>query len=116
MTRISLSIILIGFGFWEIVQPSYWISFVPAQLGLSGSAITLVTLHGVVLLIVGLAILLGFYLRIAAVFAVLIMIEIIAVLILESGFTDLIIRDIVVLLIALALFFDNTRWMVLNKK
>ncbi len=115
MTRISLAVILVGFGAWEIIQPRYWVGFVPPQITFASPTL-LVMLHGTVMLVVGLAVLTGFYLRIAAVLSVLIMIEVIAGLLIESGFTDLIIRDIVVLLLAVALFYDHKRYMTLNKK
>ena len=114
-TRLGLSVIFIAFGIWEILQPLYWVSFVPTQLGGILSSSLLVTVHGSVLLIVGLAVLLGFYLRIAAFLSILIMFEILITLIIVSGFSDLIIRDIVVLFLAIALFYDDTRYYTLNK-
>lgn len=114
LTRLAIAVLFVGFGAWEIIQPGYWIAFVPPQLASLG-AITLVTVHGVILLAIGLAVMLGIYLRIAAVLAALVMIEIMATLVFESGFTDLVIRDAVVLLLAVSMVFDDTRYLALTE-
>lgn len=115
VSRIALAVIFIGIGIWEIVQPQYWNAFVPAFLSSSISANLLVNVHGVILLIIGLAVLSGAYLRIAAILATLVMLEIIVLLVFESGFTDLLIRDTAVLLLAVALIFDDTNYLRLVK-
>lgn len=115
LSRLALAVILVGFGLWEIIQPAYWTAFVPSFLSGVAPAETLVFLHGIVLLVIGAAIFSGFYLRIASVLAALVMVEIIGVLLLESGFTDLIIRDVVVLLLALSLVFDETYYLRIRK-
>jgi uncharacterized membrane protein YphA (DoxX/SURF4 family) len=75
---------------------------------------TLVMAHGIALLVIGMAVLVGAYLRIASVLAVLMMLAIIASVTMQSGFTDLTIRDTAVALIAVALFFDDTKYMRLT--
>ncbi len=115
LTRISLAIVFIGIGIWEILQPSHWSSYIPNFLTFIAGAITLTMAHGVVLVIIGLAVLLGVYLRIAAALAVLMMIFIIISLLLSLGFTSIAIRDIAILLIAGALFFDDTEYLRLKK-
>jgi uncharacterized membrane protein len=115
LARIALAVIFIGIGIWEVVQPQYWNAFVPQFLSNIINANTLVGIHGVVLLIVGLAVLSGTYLRIASILAVLIMLEIMATLIFESGFTDLVIRDAAVLVLALSLAFDDTNYLRFKK-
>ena len=115
LTRLALAMVFVIFGIWEIIQPSYWIAFVPPALSGIASASFLVTLHGVLLLTVGAAILLGAYLRIASALAVLIMLEVMAGLWLESGFTDLMVRDLALLILAVALYFDDRRWLTITK-
>lgn len=114
LTRLAIAVLFLGFGIWEIIQPGYWVAFVPTQLASLG-AVTLVTVHGIILLAIGLAVLLGIYLRIAAILATLVMIEIMATLVIESGFTDLVIRDAVVLILAASMVFDDTRYLTFTK-
>lgn len=115
LSRLALATIFVGFGLWEIIQPAYWTAFVPSFLSGVAPAVTLVLLHGIVLLVVGVAVLLGFYLRISSILAVLVMVEIIGTLMFESGFTDLVIRDVVVLLLAMSLVFDETDYLRIRK-
>ena len=115
MTRISLAVVFVGIGVWEIIQPSYWSYNIPNFLTFIASAITLTIAHGAVLVIIGLAVLLGVYLRIAAALAVLMMLLIIGSLLISFGFSDIVIRDAAILLIAVALFFDDTEYLRLKK-
>ncbi len=116
LMRLAVAVVFVAFGIWEIVQPSYWTAFVPSALSGLASATLLVNLHGMLLLLVGLAILFGAYLRFASALAVLIMLEVTVGLWLESGFTDLIVRDLALLIIAVALYFDDRRWLTITKK
>jgi hypothetical protein len=106
LTRASLAIIFIGIGIWEIVQPSYWATYFPSFITSLSYALTLVMIHGAVLLIL--------YLRISSLLCVLMMLSVIIGLYIGFGFTDLIIRDTAVLFIAVALFFDDTRYLRLK--
>ena len=115
-SRLALASIFIAFGVWEIVQPSFWSYYVPSFLGTFVPIDTLVILHGSILLVIGLAVLLGVYLRVASAMAALMMLFIIADLVSVSGFSDLVVRDIVVLLLAVSLFFDDTRYLRLTRK
>jgi uncharacterized membrane protein YphA (DoxX/SURF4 family) len=114
LTRASLAIIFIGIGIWEIVQPSYWATYFPSFITSLSYALTLVMIHGAVLLILGIAVMLGLYLRISSLLCVLMMLSVIIGLYIGFGFTDLIIRDTAVLFIAVALFFDDTRYLRLK--
>lgn len=102
----AVSVVFLGFGVWELVNPQYWVSFLPSFL--SGFApLVLVRLHGIALVLVAAWLLSGWKLRIAAVFATLLMLEINTSLLIEYGFSDLLIRDVGILLAAAALMFEN---------
>jgi len=115
LTRISLAVVFLGIGVWEIIQPSYWSFYIPSFLTFVASAITLTMAHGVVLVIIGLAVLLGAYLKAASALATLMMLAIIGSLIISFGFNDIVIRDVAIFLIALSLFFDDTDYLRLKK-
>jgi uncharacterized membrane protein len=115
LARLSLAVIFIGIGAWEIAQPSYWSYYIPSFVTALASANTLTVVHGILLLVVGLAVLLGAYLRIASALGVLVMLSILGDLLVSFGFTDIVIRDLVVLLVSAALFFDDTRFLRLTK-
>ena len=116
LIRMALSVVFIIFGLWEIINPQYWQGFVPGFVrSMVSNLHPLVQIHGAVLLIVGLMILLGFYMRIASIIAGLMLLEITVSLILESGFSDLFVRDLALLILAVALYFDSTRHLSINK-
>ena len=115
--RVALSSVFIIFGVWEIINPQYWQGFVPAFVqSFISSLHPIVMLHGAVLLIAGLMILAGFYTRIGSAIAFLVLLEISVSLLFESGFSDLFVRDLALLLLSAAVFFDKARYLSLNKK
>lgn len=114
LSRLALAVVFVGIGIWEIVQPSYWSAFVPSFITILDPN-ALVIIHGAIMLAIGIGIGLGVYLRLSAVLASLMMVSIIVMLLMESGFTDLIIRDAGVLLIAMSLIFDDTDYLRLRK-
>lgn len=115
LTRIGISLVFIIFGIWEIMNPPYWAAFLPPFLGSFASPFLLVTIHGAVMLILGIAILTGFYLRISAILAALMMLLIIVALFMLTGYDDLIARDSGLLFLALSIVFDETRYLTLTK-
>jgi len=115
ITRLSFAVVFIGIGIWEIVQPSYWSFYVPSILAKFANANLITMVQGAALIVIGGGVLTGAYLKIFAALGVLMMIAILTDLIVSFGFTDLIIRDSGVLLIALALYFDDTKYLRLTK-
>ncbi len=115
LARASFGIVFAGFGIWEILQPSYWSFYVPSFVAGMIGIDFFVELHGIVLLLIGLAVMLGVYLRISASLGVLMMALIIGDLVYLSGFSDIVLRDMALLLIALSLAFDDTPFLRLCK-
>lgn len=113
LTRLSLAVVFIGIGLWEIIQPSAWSFYVPAFIPLNANLFTM--MQGTALAIMGAGVLLGIYLRVFSALAALMMLAILVDLVMLFGFNDLVIRDSGVLLIALALFFDDVRYKRLTK-
>ena len=111
LARIAVAQVLIIFGIWEIVQPVYWNAFVPAFISDFININLFVQLHGIFIIMLGVAILFGIYLRISAALAVLTTIAVILFLLASSGFSDIIIRDLVIVFAAASLVFDDNRFM-----
>ena len=115
LMRFGLAFVFIGIGIWEIVQPSYWGMYVPPFFSAVITTNAFVEIHGVVLLVTGLAVLLGVYLRIASALAAIIMLSIVISLTYYFGFNDIVIRDVAILMLAAALFFDDADYMRLKR-
>jgi uncharacterized membrane protein YphA (DoxX/SURF4 family) len=115
LTRLAVAQVLIIFGIWEIVQPVYWNSFVPQFVSNFMNINLVVQLHGAFILILGAAILIGAYLRISAALAVLTTLAVIVFLLISSGFSDIIVRDIVIVLAAASLIFDDNMYLRATK-
>jgi len=113
--RLSLAFVLIVFGIWEIIQPVYWNYYLPRFIGKLANANILVVIHGFLILALGIAVLVGAYLRISSGLAALMILAILVELVASTGFTDIFVRDVTIFLLALALFFDETRYMHLTK-
>ena len=101
----SLAIVLFYFGLNEVLSPQDWITFAPAFLGTGSLAISLVILHGILLSTTGVALVINYYRKATSVVVALLLLEILANLIMQSGFSDIVIRDIGILGAAIALFF-----------
>ena len=115
LTRLAVAQVLIIFGIWEMVQPVYWNSFVPSFVSSFMNINLFVQLHGAFILILGVAILVGAYLRVSAVLAVLTTLAVIVFLLISSGFSDIIIRDIVIVLASASLIFDDNMYLRVTK-
>ncbi len=115
LTRIAISFVFFTFGVWEILEPHYWSTLIPLHFSAYGGPTTLALLHGVLLLVVGAMILAGFYLRIAAILATLIMISITLDISLV-GLSSVLLRCIGLTIFTLSMVFDETRYYCLNKK
>mgnify|MGYP001575278169 CR=1 FL=1 len=107
ITRTGISFIFITFGIWEIVQPGYWTGFVPKLLKDFIDLSLAVQIHGVVLLALGLGVLSGFQTKKFGVASTLVMTSIALSLIINFGFSDILVRDIVILLFASTLIFED---------
>ncbi len=116
LTRIAVALVFIVFGTWELTNPGPWIAFLPpAAIALLGGK-TAVLLHGAVMVAIGLAVLSGFYLRIFAVIAALMMLAIIGSLLYLTGYIDIVVRDSAIFLLACSLALDDTRYLCVVKK
>ena len=107
LARVMLGLVLLWFGYHELVQPQLWTGYVPWVATTSSLAVTLVLIHGWVLLVLGVAIIAGVALRLAAALAALTLLEIVISLTFTGGLTDLTLRDLAVLGLALCLTADT---------
>lgn len=106
LAQFGLAFCFVSFGVWEIARPSYWVSYIPDFAAHLFDPALMVRMHGAALLITGLMVLFGILRRFSTTLAVLIMLEIIVSLLISSGFTEIFVRDITILFLAIALMVD----------
>ncbi len=106
--RVLLGLVLAWFGYHELVAPQLWTGYVPLVSVTSQFAIVLVLVHGWVLLMLAVAIIAGVALRLAAAIASLALLQIVITLTITGGLSDLTLRDVGVLGLAICLT-GNTR-------
>jgi uncharacterized membrane protein YphA (DoxX/SURF4 family) len=99
--RVLLGLVLGWFGYHELVQPALWTGYVPLVHATSAGAIVLVLVHGWILLVLGVALVAGVMTRVAAGLAALLLAQIIIWLVATAGLSDLTLRDVGVLGLAL---------------
>lgn len=102
--RFGLAFCLLSIGIWEVVRPAYWFGYMPSFLMGRVDMGLVVRLHGIILCLVGAAVLAGIRLRVASGAAVLILLAIAGSLVLESGFSEIFLRDVPILALAVAVF------------
>jgi uncharacterized membrane protein YphA (DoxX/SURF4 family) len=100
--RILLGLVLAWFGYHELVQPALWTGYVPVVSAQSTLATLLVLAHGWVLFVLAVALIAGIVPRVAAGAAAVMLLEIVLSLTVTGGLTDLTLRDIGVLGLAIA--------------
>ena len=105
LVKFGIFFIFITFGIWEIIDPSYWLGFAPSFLAKLSYALILIKIHGIALSIVGLGIFFSKRVKLFALFSTMIMLQIVLSLWLSSGFTDLLVRDIAILIFSFSLVF-----------
>ena len=101
--RILLGLVLAWFGYHELIQPALWTGYVPGVHAPSAAAIALVLAHGWVLLLLAVALLAGIAPRAAAGAAALLLAQIVIWLWASVGLSDLTLRDVGVLGLALCM-------------
>jgi uncharacterized membrane protein YphA (DoxX/SURF4 family) len=101
--RVLLGLVLAWFGYHELVQPALWTGYVPFAHSASAGAIILVLAHGWLLLVTAVALIAGIMTRAAASVAALLLAEIVIWLTISAGLSDLTLRDVGVLGLALCL-------------
>lgn len=101
--RVLLGLVLLWFGYHELVVPGLWTGYVPIISQASHLAQILVLTHGWILTILAVALIFGIAPRLASLLAAVLMVEIIITLVATAGLSDLVLRDVGVLGLALAL-------------
>lgn len=110
--RVLLGLVLGWFGYHELVQPFLWTGYVPVLAPASPVA---VLAHGWVLLMLAAALIAGIATRIAAAIAAVALLEIIVSLTVTAGLSDLVLRDLGVLGLAICLTGITQQRLVLRR-
>ena len=111
--RVLLGLVLLWFGYHELLLPGEWTGYVPVISESSSLAIVLVLAHGWVLLVLSVALLAGVVPRAAAALASLLMLEIVISLAV-TGLSDTALRDVGVLGLAICLTGCKNQRLVLR--
>jgi len=112
--RVLLGLVLAWFGYHELMQPALWTGYVPGVHAASATAIALVLAHGWVLLLLAVALVAGIAPRAAAGLAALLIAQIVVWLWASAGLSDLTLRDVGVLGLALCITGRTEQRFVLN--
>jgi uncharacterized membrane protein YphA (DoxX/SURF4 family) len=115
VARILLGLVLAWFGYHELVQPSLWTGYVPVVPAASALAVVLVLAHGWLLLMLAVAVIAGIAPRAAAAVSAVLLLEIVISLAITGGLSDLTLRDIGVLGLAVGLTGRDTQRLVLSR-
>jgi len=112
--RVLLGLVLAWFGYHELVAPRLWTGYVPGVAASSQVAVVMVLVHGWVLLMLAVAIVTGLALRVAAALAALLVLQIVITLTVTGGLTDLTLRDVGVLGLAICMTGSSRQRAVLT--
>jgi hypothetical protein len=109
-----LGLVLAWFGYHELVQPSLWTGYVPL-VSTSSLAVLLVLAHGWLLLMLAVTMIAGIAVRAAAAVSVALLLEIVISLTMTSGPSDLTLRDVGVLGLAVCLTGTTRQQLLLRQ-
>jgi hypothetical protein len=113
--RVLLGLVLGWFGYHELAQPSLWTGYVPVLPPGSPAAVLAVLAHGWLLLILAAALIAGIATQIAAAMAAVALAEIVLSLTVTTGLSDLVLRDLGVLGLAICLTGITQQRLVLRR-
>lgn len=113
--RVLLGLVLGWFGYHQLAQPSLWTGYVPVLPPRSPAAVLAVLAHGWLLLILAAALITGIATRIAAAIAAVTLAEIVLSLTVTAGLSDLVLRDLGVLGLAICLTGITQQHLVLRR-
>ena len=113
VARVLLGLVLAWFGWHELVEPSLWTGYVPLVSG-STLLVVLVLAHGWLLLVLAVAMVAGIAVRAVAAVAVVLLLEIVVSLATTNGLSDLVLRDVGVLGLAVSLTAASRQRLVLT--
>lgn len=105
IARFGIFFLFLTFGIWEVIDPNYWIGFAPSLIVKSVNVPLLIKIHGIILSIIGAGIFFSRHVKFFAFWATLIMLQIVVSLWFASGFTDMLVRDIAILIFGASLIF-----------
>ena len=111
--RVLLGLVLLWFGYHELLLPGEWTGYVPVIPASSSLAIICVLAHGWVLLVLAVALLAGIAPRAAAAVAGLLMLEIVISLAV-NWLSDTVLRDVGVLGLAVCLTGSKNQRLLLR--
>lgn len=114
VARVLLGLVLAWFGYHELVQPSVWTGYVPVVSG-STLLVLLVLVHGWLLLMLAVAMVAGIAVRAVAAVAVVLLLQIVTSLSMSNGLSDLVLRDVGVLGLAVCLTAATRQRLVLSR-
>lgn len=112
---VLLGVVLAWFGYHELVRPASWTGYVPVLDANSALAVLIVLGHGWVLLMLAVALVAGIAPRAAAAAAAALLSEVVISLVVTGGLSDLVLRDIGVLGLAVCLTGCSRRRVVLSR-
>ncbi len=101
LLRVGLGGVFLWFGIDKFIHPGIWVHYIPSWFPMLIPVSIFVLLMGIVETLVGLMLLAGFYTRIAAVIAALMLIPIM----MSLGYNEIGVRDFGLFLLALGLSF-----------
>jgi uncharacterized membrane protein YphA (DoxX/SURF4 family) len=114
VARVLLALVLAWFGYHELVQPTLWTGYVPIVSG-STLLVLLVLAHGWLLLVLAVAMVAGIAVRAVAAVAGALLLEIVISLTTSGGgLSDLVLRDVGVLGLAVCLTAPTRQRLVLR--
>jgi uncharacterized membrane protein YphA (DoxX/SURF4 family) len=115
LARVLLGMVLAWFGYHELVRPGLWTGYVPVLSPTSGLAVILVLAHGWVLLLLAVALVAGIAPQAAALVSTVLLLEVVISLTVTGGLSDLTLRDVGVLGLAVCLSGVPARRLILRR-
>lgn len=106
VARVATGLVLACFGVWELTGPGQWAGYVPHFAAAAVSPVSLILVHGWILFVLAAAALVDFAPPVTAWIAVAVMAEVVLGLALTSGLTDILVRDVGLLALALVWALD----------
>jgi uncharacterized membrane protein YphA (DoxX/SURF4 family) len=102
--RIGTTLVYLWFGFFQLINPSSWIGYLPSWVySLGVETIYFIYLNGIIEVALGLFLLIGFKVRISALLLTIHM----SLIMIHLGYNDILIRDFGILIATFVVYLNG---------
>ena len=110
VVRYGVALVFLLFGVWQLVDPSSWLGYVPSYVPFNPTIA--VYMNGVIDMVLGIVLTIGFLTRVSAILAALHL----AIITISLGLNEIAVRDLGLVIVLVGVFLNGPDRLCLDKR